>query len=79
VDYILQGGIGQVGDRVRITAELIHVNDQTRLWSSKYERKIEDILTVQNTVALNIAQALAVQLLPAEQKALSNVSSDFLT
>ncbi len=75
VNYILEGGIQQVGDRVRITAELIHVDDQTQLWSSSYERKVEDILAVQNAVAISIAQALAVELLPAEEEALRNVRS----
>ena len=70
VDYVLEGGIRQVGDRVRITAELIDVNDQTQLWSSSYERRVEDILAVQNAVALSIAQALAVELLPAGRRLL---------
>jgi eukaryotic-like serine/threonine-protein kinase len=70
VDYVLEGATRQVGDRIRITAELIHVNDQTQLWSSSYERKIEDIFAVQNAVALSIAQALAVELLTSEREAL---------
>jgi TolB-like protein/Flp pilus assembly protein TadD len=70
VDYILGGNTWQVGNRVRITAELIHVSDQTQLWSSSYERNVEDIFAVQSAVALSIARALAVELLPAEQEAL---------
>jgi Tfp pilus assembly protein PilF len=70
VDYVLEGTTRQVGDRVRITAELIHVDDQTQLWSSSYERKGEDIFAVQNAVALSIAQALAVELLASEREAL---------
>jgi eukaryotic-like serine/threonine-protein kinase len=72
VDYVLEGTTRQVGDRVRITAELIHVDDQTQLWSSSYERKGEDIFAVQNAVALSIAQALAVELLASEREALSS-------
>jgi TolB-like protein/Flp pilus assembly protein TadD len=70
VDYVLEGTTRQVGDRVRITAELIQINDQTQLWSSSYERKVEDIFAVQNAVALSIAQALAVELLASEREAL---------
>jgi eukaryotic-like serine/threonine-protein kinase len=70
VDYILEGSSWQIGDRVRITAELIHVNDQTQLWSSTYDRKVADVLAVQNAVALSIAEALAVELLPTERDAL---------
>jgi serine/threonine protein kinase/Tfp pilus assembly protein PilF len=70
VDYLLEGATRQVGDRVRITTELIHVDDQTQLWSSSYERKVEDIFAVQKVVALSIAQALAVELLVSEREAL---------
>jgi serine/threonine protein kinase/tetratricopeptide (TPR) repeat protein len=70
VDYVLEGTTRQVGDRIRITAELIHANDETQLWSSSYERKVEDIFAVQSAVALNIAQALAVELLASEREAL---------
>jgi len=70
VEYVLEGTTRQVADRVRITAELIHVDDQTQLWSSSYERKSEDIFAVQNAVALSIAQALAVELLASEREVL---------
>jgi hypothetical protein len=72
VDYILEGATRQAGDRVRITAELIHVNDQTQLWSSSYEREVQDIFALQSAVALSIAQALAVELLPSEREALGS-------
>jgi len=75
VDYILEGSSWQVGDRVRITAELIHVSDQTQLWSSTYDRKVADVLAVQNAVALSIAEALAVELLPDERESLKKEPS----
>jgi serine/threonine protein kinase/tetratricopeptide (TPR) repeat protein len=75
VDYILEGGTRQMGNQVRITAELIHVSDQAQLWSSSYARKVEDILALQNAVALSIAQALAVELLPGVQESFRNVRS----
>jgi eukaryotic-like serine/threonine-protein kinase len=70
VEYVLEGSSWQVGDRVHITAELIHVTDQTQLWSSTYDRRVADVLAVQNAVALSIAEALAVELLPDERAAL---------
>ncbi|MBV9340267.1 MAG: protein kinase, partial [Acidobacteria bacterium] len=75
VSHILEGGTWQLDDRVRITAELIHVEDQTQLWSSGYERRLEDIFAVQNAVTLSIAQALAVELLPGMRESLSKASS----
>jgi len=73
VSYILEGGTRQFENRVRITAELIHVEDQTQVWSSSYEQKLEDIFAVQNAVALSIADALAVELLPSVQETFRKV------
>ena len=46
--------------------------DQTRLWTEKYERELGGILVLQSDVARNVARALALKLLPAEQARLAN-------
>lgn len=63
VDYILEGSIRRDGDRVRITAQLIHAGDQTYLWSETYDRPLGGALGVQSEVAEKIASALAIELL----------------
>jgi TolB-like protein len=72
VDYVLEGSARREADRVRITAELIHVDDQTQLWADSYERQLEGILAVQSEVAREVADALALELLPAEQARLAS-------
>jgi TolB-like protein/Tfp pilus assembly protein PilF len=72
VDYILEGSTRREKNRVRITAELIQVRDQTQLWADGYERELSGILTVQSEVAQNVAKALALKLLPAEQARLAS-------
>ncbi|HKP87706.1 MAG TPA: winged helix-turn-helix domain-containing protein [Blastocatellia bacterium] len=67
VDYILEGSVRREGDRVRITAQLIQISDQTHLWSESYERNQQDALTVQSEVARSIARALALEFLPPEK------------
>jgi TolB-like protein/DNA-binding winged helix-turn-helix (wHTH) protein/Tfp pilus assembly protein PilF len=67
VDYVLEGSVRREGDRVRITAQLIQVSDQTHLWSESYERSTQNTLAVQTDVARNIAKALALELLPGER------------
>src|SRR5262249_16429274 len=62
--YVLEGGVRRESDRLRITAQLIQVSDQTHLWSDAYERQIHDALAIQIEVAERIAQSLAVKLLP---------------
>ncbi len=71
-DYILEGSEQREGGRVRITAELIKVHDQTQLWSETYERELSGILALQSEVARKVAEALALKLLPVEQARLAS-------
>ena len=64
VDYILEGSVRRVGNRSRITTQLIHVGDQTHLWAQSYDRELADIFQVQREVAQRVADSLAFELLP---------------
>jgi TolB-like protein/Flp pilus assembly protein TadD len=75
VDYILEGSVRRASDRVRITAQLIQVKDQTHLWAESYEKSLADIFAIQSEVAGRIAHSLAVELLPARQAALERAST----
>lgn len=65
VSYVLEGSVRREADRVRITAQLIQVSDQTHLWAETYERDERDILQLQSDVAGRVARSLVVELLPA--------------
>jgi len=71
VDYVLEGSAQREGGRVRISAELIQVRDQTQLWADVYERELSGILALQADVAQKVAGALALKLLPAEEARLA--------
>jgi TolB-like protein/DNA-binding winged helix-turn-helix (wHTH) protein len=66
VDYVLEGSVRREGDRVRITAQLIQVSDQTHLWAETYDRSRAGALTIQSEVAALLARSLALELLPSE-------------
>ena len=72
VDYILEGSARREGGRIRITAELIQVRDQTQLWAESYERELAGILALQSDVAQKVAGSLALALLPAERNRLAS-------
>jgi TolB-like protein/Flp pilus assembly protein TadD len=55
VDYVLESSVLRVGDRVRISAQLIRAHDQTHLWAESYERDIHDTLDLETVVANAIA------------------------
>ncbi len=65
VRYMLEGTVRRNGDRVRITAQLVAVHDQSQLWSETYERDIKDVLAIQQDVAGHIVNSLLLELLPA--------------
>ena len=67
VQYALEGSVRRTGDRVRITAQLISVADQSHLWADDYDRKLQDVLTVQDDVALAVADQTQLRLDPAQQ------------
>jgi serine/threonine-protein kinase len=71
VDHVLEGSVQREGGRIRIAAELVRVGDQTQLWADTYERELSGILTVQSQVAQNVARALALKLLPAQEARLA--------
>jgi TolB-like protein/DNA-binding winged helix-turn-helix (wHTH) protein/Tfp pilus assembly protein PilF len=62
VDYILEGSVRREGNRVRITAQLVRVSDQTHLWAETYDRDVGEVLSLQGDVALIIAGRIGIEL-----------------
>jgi hypothetical protein len=62
VSYLLEGSIGHVGDRVRVTAQLIQASDQTHMWSSEYDSDLGNLLQLESDVAGAIAQQVRIKL-----------------
>ena len=71
VDYVMEGSARRDGNRVRISATLIQVRDQTQLLSESFERELANILSLQSDVASGVARALSIALLPSEQARLA--------
>ena len=58
VRTVLEGSIRSAGNRIRLTAQLINVNDGYHIWSKTYDRKLDDLFAIQDEIASSIAQAL---------------------
>ena len=71
VDVLVSGTIQLVGDRIRITAELIHAATDNLLWADSFDRDVRDVLALQSDVARAIAQQVLVNLTPEEQALLT--------
>jgi len=64
VQYVLEGSIRRDSERVRITAQLIQVKDQTHLWAQQYDRKQTDVLQIEEEIAQAISNQIELALGP---------------
>jgi serine/threonine protein kinase/tetratricopeptide (TPR) repeat protein len=67
VANVLEGSLQISGDRVRINAQLIDTRTDTEIWAEQYDRKLEDIFTLQSELAQTIAAQLKATLSPGEK------------
>lgn len=72
VEYILEGSVRRAGDRVRITAQLIEAHTDTHVWSATYDEELtlENLLDVQEQVAVTVVAEMNATLLPEEAEGL---------
>ncbi|HVO76811.1 MAG TPA: protein kinase, partial [Candidatus Bathyarchaeia archaeon] len=70
VQSVLEGSVRTAGGRLRITAQLIDVEDGYHLFSEKYDRTPEDIFAIQDEISLAIVDKLKVRLLKGEESKL---------
>jgi TolB-like protein/DNA-binding winged helix-turn-helix (wHTH) protein/Tfp pilus assembly protein PilF len=62
VDAVVDGSVLRSGDRIRITAQLIHAATDRHLWAGSFERDERDVLQLQNDVAQRIAEKISLKL-----------------
>ena len=72
VDAVIEGSVLRSGDRVRISAQLIHATSDQHLWAESYERDFRDILSLQSEIARRIVDAVQVILTPEERAQLGS-------
>jgi len=75
VRTILEGSVRTSGDRIRLTAQLINVEDGYHIWSKDYDRELTDVFEIQDEVASNIAAALVESFDGLETKPASRTDS----
>ncbi|MDA4124003.1 MAG: hypothetical protein OK438_00940 [Thaumarchaeota archaeon] len=73
---LVEGSIRKAGNRIRVTAQLINANTEEHLWSSRYDRELEDIFAVQTDIAEKVVGELKIHLLDSEKKALESRATE---
>ncbi|HMB61363.1 MAG TPA: hypothetical protein VKN35_15730 [Xanthomonadales bacterium] len=69
VESILEGSVRKSGNMVRITAQLVQVDDGFHLWSETYDRELDDVFVIQDEIATAILQQLKAALVGFEPEA----------
>lgn len=71
VEAVLEGGIQRVGDRFRVTVQLISVEEGAPVWAETFNEKFTDIFGVEDSVSEQVVAALTLKLSEAESKLLT--------
>ena len=71
VDAVLEGSALLLGQRVRISVQLVSARRDATLWSDRYDRDLEDVLDMQGEVAAKVAGEIALRVTPREAKRLA--------
>src|SRR6476469_6080559 len=62
VTSVLEGSVRKIGNRIRIAAQLVNVENGYQLWSETYDRQLEDVFAVQDEISRSIVEALKLKL-----------------
>ncbi len=71
VDAVLEGSIQRAGERLRVTVQMVSVRGGAQMWADKFEVEKTDIFAVQDSIAEQVARALALKLSGRERKLLT--------
>jgi eukaryotic-like serine/threonine-protein kinase len=71
VGYVLEGSVRKLGDRLRITCQLIDAATDSHLWAHRHDGTMEDVFDLQERVARSVAESLELKLTPAEETSLA--------
>jgi TolB-like protein len=68
VDAVVEGAVQLIGNRVRITAQLVNGKTDQHIWAETYDRELSNVLILQSEVAGDIAKQIDLQLTPQQQR-----------
>ena len=76
VSHVLEGSVQRVGNRVRVTAQLIDARTDRHLWAEHYDRPLDDVFAIQTQIAQTIADSFAGHFRPEKHRA--SAASDLI-
>ncbi|MBN2354856.1 protein kinase [candidate division KSB1 bacterium] len=79
VQQVLEGSVRKFGNRIRITAQLIAIEDGCHLWSETYDRDLEDVFVIQDEISAEIAAKLQSEFIESARKVHEDMRPDLET
>lgn len=76
VDYVVDGSLRRVGNRIRVTAQLLNVSEGVTPWAEQFDEDSTDVLQIEDSISEQVASALLPQLTGDEQARLSKRGTD---
>ena len=78
-DYVIEGSIRPIGERVRVTVQVIDAGSGAHMWADKYDRPLGDFFEIQDEVTLGVAAAVGDAVFKEEFSAIAHSRTDDLT
>jgi TolB-like protein/Tfp pilus assembly protein PilF len=72
-ENLLEGSVRKVGNRLRISVQLIDANRDEHVWSETYDRELQDVFAIQSEISTSVAKALKIRLLPKEKEIIEKI------
>ncbi|HEY0428024.1 MAG TPA: protein kinase [Pyrinomonadaceae bacterium] len=76
VDYVVEGNIRRFGDTLRVSVQLLSVNENDTLWAGKFDEKFTDVLSLEDSISNKIGETLLPHLSGKERRQLQKRGTD---
>lgn len=76
VAFVLDGRMRRVGERIRVTVQLLNVSDGTAVWAGQFDERFTDVLTLEDAISAHVAEALLPHITGDERKTLAKRGTD---
>jgi TolB-like protein/Flp pilus assembly protein TadD/tRNA A-37 threonylcarbamoyl transferase component Bud32 len=76
VGFVLDGYVQRAGDRLRVSVQLLNVNERTTVWAEAFHENFTDVFGIQDAISTQVAQALVPRLSGFERKQLAKHGTD---
>jgi TolB-like protein/Tfp pilus assembly protein PilF/tRNA A-37 threonylcarbamoyl transferase component Bud32 len=76
IDYVVDGSLRRIGNRIRVTAQLLSITEGVTRWAEQFDEESTDVLQIEDSISEKVASALLPQLTGDEKRQLSKRGTD---